>query len=47
MKLVGTCSTWNSHWTMAMTAEGGTAIQAAMISQEEKKPTCLLMPTVL
>ena len=32
---------------MAMTTAGGTEIQAAMISQEAKKPTCLLMPTVL
>ena len=30
-----------------MTADGGTAIQAAMISQDEKNPTCLLIPTVL
>ena len=28
-------------------ADGGTAIQAAMISQEARKPTCLLIPTVL
>ena len=32
---------------MAMTTAGGTEIQAAMISQEARKPTCLLIPTVL
>lgn len=31
----------------AMTTAGGTEIQAAMISQDARKPTCLLKPTVL
>ena len=32
---------------IAMTTAGGTAIQAAMISHDAKKPTCLFIPTVL
>ena len=32
---------------IAITTAGGTEIHAAIISQEARKPTCLLIPTVL
>ena len=36
-----------THVMIAITTAGGTEIHAAMISQEARKPTCLLIPTVL